>query len=133
MQALLARTLVACTTHAIELSIAAGCDPHHSSWHQRYILLPDLLSEGANAQVTMADTRRTALGQTISRACTCLDEPVVGIITEVLGFYQFSLRGKAAAGEWCLICVASPISRTFVLSPGIGRNRGTLPDHSDNS
>jgi hypothetical protein len=34
-------------------------------------------------------------------------EPVIGIIKEILGFRQFSLRGLVAvAGEWCLVCLA---------------------------
>jgi len=37
---------------------------------------------------------------------------VIGIIKEVLGFRQFSLRGElAAAGEWCLICLAFNLKR----------------------
>ncbi len=34
-------------------------------------------------------------------------EPVSGIITDVLGFRQFSVRGlSAATGEWGLVCLA---------------------------
>jgi len=42
---------------------------------------------------------------------------VIGIITEVLGFRQFSLRGEAAAGEWCLVCLAFNLKRFHTLSP----------------
>jgi hypothetical protein len=43
-------------------------------------------------------------------------EPVIGIIKEVLGFRQFSLRGLAAvAGEWCLVCLAFNLKRLQVL------------------
>jgi hypothetical protein len=32
---------------------------------------------------------------------------VLGIIKDILGFRQCSLRGlQAAAGEWCLVCMA---------------------------
>ncbi len=45
-------------------------------------------------------------------------EPVLGIITEVLGFRQFSLRGEAAvAGEWLLVCLAFNLKRFHTLSP----------------
>jgi len=45
-------------------------------------------------------------------------EPVIGIITEVLGFRQFSLRGvEAAAGEWLLVCLAFNLKRFHTLSP----------------
>ncbi|GAC1347424.1 MAG: hypothetical protein NVSMB27_12810 [Ktedonobacteraceae bacterium] len=41
----------------------------------------------------------------------------VGIIKEVLGFRQFSLRGiLAAAGEWCLVCLAFNLKRFHTLS-----------------
>jgi len=44
-------------------------------------------------------------------------EPVLGIITEVLGFRQFSLRGEAAAaGEWLLACLAFNLKRFHTLS-----------------
>jgi len=37
---------------------------------------------------------------------------VIGIIKELLGFRQFSLRGAlAAAGEWCLVCLAFNLKR----------------------
>jgi len=43
---------------------------------------------------------------------------VIGIITEVLGFRQFSLRGEAgAAGEWLLVCLAFNLKRFHRLSP----------------
>jgi len=43
---------------------------------------------------------------------------VIGIITAVLGFRQFSLRGKAAAaGEWLLVCLAFKLKRFHTLSP----------------
>jgi len=41
----------------------------------------------------------------------------LGIITEVLGFRQFSLRGAAAvAGEWLLVCLAFNLKRFHTLS-----------------
>jgi hypothetical protein len=46
----------------------------------------------------------------------CTVEPVIGIIKEVLGFRQFSLRGLvAAAGEWCLVCLAFNLKRLQTL------------------
>jgi len=46
-------------------------------------------------------------------------EPVIGIIKEVLGFRQFSLRGlDAAAGEWCLVCLAWNLKRLHKLATG---------------
>jgi hypothetical protein len=48
----------------------------------------------------MAYKLKTALGKVIYGARKCTVEPVIGIIKEVLGFRQFSLRGTTAAGEW---------------------------------
>ncbi len=46
-------------------------------------------------------------------------EPVVGVIKEVLGFRQFSLRGLGgAAGEWVLVCLACNLKRLQVLCMG---------------
>jgi hypothetical protein len=43
-------------------------------------------------------------------------ESVLGIIKDVLGFRQFSLRGlRAAAGEWGLVCLAFNLKRLHVL------------------
>jgi hypothetical protein len=43
-------------------------------------------------------------------------EPIIGIIKEVMGFRQFSLRGSVAvAGEWCLVCLAYNLKRLYVL------------------
>jgi hypothetical protein len=43
---------------------------------------------------------------------------VIGIITEIIGFRQFSLRGLfAAAGEWALVCLAFNVKRLHVLCP----------------
>jgi transposase len=105
-------TLAACTKRRIEPYIATGRDPHHASWQQRFAPLPDLPLEDASPQVKMAYKLKTALGKTIYGARKCTVEPVIGIIKEVLGFRQFSLRGEqAAAGEWCLVCLAFNLKR----------------------
>ena len=52
------------------------------------------------------------IGKAIYRLRKCTVEPVIGIIKETLGFRQFSLRGMtAAAGEWCLVCLAFNLKR----------------------
>src|SRR6266567_4143647 len=110
-------TLVACAKRSIEPYIATGRDPHHPSWQQRFAPLPDPPPEDASAQVKMAYKLRTALGKAIYAARKCTVEPVIGIIKEVLGFRQFSLRGTAAAaGEWCLVCLAFNLKRFHSLS-----------------
>src|SRR6266702_6838168 len=110
-------TLAACAKRNIEPYIATGRDPHHPSWQQRFAPLPDPPPEDASAQVKMAYKLRTALGKAIYGARKCTVEPVIGIIKEVLGFRQFSLRGTAAAaGEWCLVCLAFNLKRFHTLS-----------------
>jgi transposase len=110
-------TLAACARRGIEPYIATGRDPHHPSWQQRFAPLPDPPSEDASALVKMAYKLRTALGKAIYSARKCTVEPVIGIIKEVLGFRQFSLRGTAAAaGEWYLVCLAFNLKRFHTLS-----------------
>jgi transposase len=110
-------TLTACAKRGIEPYIATGRDPHHPSWQQRFAPLPDPPPEDASSQVKMAYKLKTALGKVIYGARKCTVEPVIGIIKEVLGFRQFSVRGiQAAAGEWCLVCLAFNLKRFHTLS-----------------
>ena len=110
-------TLAACAKRGIEPYIATGRDPHHPSWQQRFAPLPAPPPEDASAQVKMAYKLKTALGKAIYGARKCTVEPVIGIIKEVLGFRQFSLRGiSAAAGEWYLVCLAFNLKRFHTLS-----------------
>ena len=81
--------------------------------------LPAPPPEDASPTVKMAYKLRTEIGQAIYRLRKCTVEPVIGIIKEVLGFRQFSLRGlAAAAGEWCLVCLAFNLKRLHVLLAG---------------
>ena len=110
-------TLLACAKRGIEPYIATGRDPHHPSWQQRFAPLPDPPSEDASALVKMAYKLKTAVGKAIYGARKCTVEPVIGIIKEVLGFRQFSLRGaQAAAGEWSLVCLAFNLKRFHTLA-----------------
>ena len=110
-------TLAACAKRGIEPYIATGRDPHHPSWQQRFAPLPDPPPEDASSLVKMAYKLKTTLGKAIYGARKCTVEPVIGIIKEVLGFRQFSLRGElAAAGEWCLVCLAFNLKRFHTLS-----------------
>lgn len=110
-------TLAACAKRGIEPYIATGRDPDHPSWQQRFAPLPDPPPEDASPQVKMAYKLKTALGKAIYGARKYTVEPVIGISKEVLGFRQFSLRGTAAAaGEWCLVCLAFNFKRFHTLS-----------------
>lgn len=64
----------------------------------------------------MAYKLQTDTGQAIYRLHKSTIEPVIGIIKEVLGFRQFSLRGlQAVASEWCLVCLAFNLKRMHTL------------------
>jgi transposase len=109
-------TLSACAKRGIEAYVATGRDPHHPSWQQRFASFPTPPPEEASAQVKMAYKLKTAVGKAIYGARKCTVEPVIGIIKEVLGFRQFSLRGElAAAGEWGLVCLAFNLKRFHTL------------------
>ena len=67
----------------------------------------------------MAYKLQTAIGRAIYRLRKCTVEPVIGLIKEVLGFRQFSLRGlEAVRGEWGLVCLAFNLKRLHILWPG---------------
>ncbi len=101
----------------IEPYIATGRDPHHKSWAQRFGEPTAPPPDDASPKVQMAYKLQTKLGQAIYRLRKSTVEPVIGIIKEVMGFRQFSLRGlSAAAGEWCLVCLAFNLKRLHVLS-----------------
>jgi transposase len=103
----------------IEPYIATGRDVHHPSLWERFAGLPNPPAEDASPKLKMAYKLKTAIGHAIYRVRKCTVEPVIGIIKEVLGFRQFSLRGEhAAAGEWCLVCLAFALSRLHTLLAG---------------
>jgi transposase len=100
----------------IEAYIATGREPHHKSWDAFFAELAAPPADDANPQEKMAYKLQTEVGQAIYRLRKCTVEPVIGIIKEVLGFRQFSLRGlAAAAGEWCLVCLAFNLKRLHIL------------------
>ena len=106
-------------TRGIDPYIATGREPHHKGWRRFFELLPEPPAENASPKVKMAYKLQTEIGQAIYRLRKCTVEPVIGIIKEVLGFRQFSLRGlTAAAGEWCLVCLAFNLKRLHVLMLG---------------
>ena len=103
----------------IEPYIATGRDPHYRSWRAYFAQHLDPPADDATAKEKMAYKLRTEIGRAIYRLRKCTVEPVIGIIKEVLGFRQFSLRGlTAAAGEWGLVCLAFNLKRLHVLCNG---------------
>jgi transposase len=103
----------------IDPYIATGRSPHHQGWRAYFLDNPDPLPENASIQEQMAYKLQTAIGKAIYRLRKSTVEPVIGIIKEVLGFRQFSLRGLLpAAGEWTLVCLAYNLKRFHTLRYG---------------
>jgi transposase len=100
----------------IDAYIATGREPHHLSWETFFAQQPAPLPAEASPKMKMAYKLQTDIGRAIYRLRKMTVEPVIGLIKEVLGFRQFSLRGLGAvAGEWCLVCLAFNLRRLHVL------------------
>lgn len=100
----------------IEPYIAMGRDKHHVDLDSLLAGEPEPPPEQADYKVNMAYKLLTETGQAIYKLRKSTVEPVFGIIKEVMGFRQFSLRGlAAAAGEWTLVCLAYNLKRLHVL------------------
>jgi transposase len=96
--------------------IATGRTPHRSSWRAYFESQPFPLPDNASAKDRMAYKLQSQFGQALYRLRKSTVEPVIGIIKEVMGFRQFSLRGLlAAAGEWILVCLAYNLKRLHTL------------------
>jgi transposase len=112
-----AANIAALEQRGIDPYIATGRDSHNQSWRERFAAEPTPPPADASPTVQMAYKLQTAIGKAIYGARKYTVEPVVGIIKEVLGFRQFSLRGQAAAaGEWCLVCLAFNLKRLHHLT-----------------
>jgi len=104
-------------SRGIDPYIATGRDCHNHSWQERFADQPAPPAENASLVVKMAYKLKTEIGKAIYAARKHTVEPAIGIIKEVLGFRQFSLRGvQAAAGEWCLVCLAFNLKRLHTLT-----------------
>jgi len=105
-----------CENLGIRPYIATGREPHHLDWHTFFQQHPEPPADQASAIVKMAYKLQTKIGHAIYRLRKCTVEPIIGIIKEILGFRQFSLRGRlAAAGEWALVCLAFNLKRMHIL------------------
>jgi len=111
-----ARNILALEQRSIEPYIATGREPHYKSVDVLLGNLPAAPPADASPKESMTYKLATEIGKEIYRLRKCTVEPVIGIIKEVLGFRQFSLRGLAnAAGEWCLVCLAFNLKRMHTL------------------
>ncbi|MGB8647589.1 MAG: IS1182 family transposase [Anaerolineae bacterium] len=106
-------------SRGIEPYIATGREPHHHSWQSWFAAQPIPPPADASPLVKMACKLQTEIGQAIYGLRKATVEPVIGVLKEVLGFRQFSLRGlPAVTGEWCLICLAFNLKRWHTLAAG---------------
>lgn len=113
-------TIHAFEAMAIEPYIAAGRDSHRVPPGRDLLTLlagePEPPPEHADHKTKMLYKLRTQAGQALYKLRKSTVEPVFGIIKEVMGFRQFSLRGLiAAAGEWNLVCLAYNLKRLHIL------------------
>jgi transposase len=108
----------ACVKQKITPLIALGREAHHLPLKQR--LAPDAPEpESADPLVNMTWKLTTQRGRTQYSKRKSTVEPVFGIIKQVLGFRQFSLRGlDAVTGEWKLVTMAFNLKRMQVLAAG---------------
>jgi transposase len=100
----------------IEPYIATGREAHYKRVDDLLGNLPDAPPAEASPKEKMAYKLATEIGNEIYRLRKCTVEPVIGIIKEILGFRQFSLRSLfKVAGEWCLVCLAFNLKRMHSL------------------
>lgn len=96
--------------------IATGRESHYKSWQERFASQPTPPPEDASPMVKMAFKLKTDIGKLVYGLRKSTVEPIIGIIKEVMGFRQFSLRGSAAiTGEWYLVCLAYNLKRLHVV------------------
>lgn len=108
--------ILALEQRRIEPYIATGREAHHKDLHTLLGSIVPVPPDDATPLEKMAYKLSTEMGQAIYRLRKCTVEPVIGIIKEILGFRQFSLRGlKKVAGEWCLVCLAFNLKRLHIL------------------
>jgi len=113
--------IVGCQQRGITPYIATGREAHHQDWQSFFDELPEAPGENTSPKEKMAYQLQTKIGKEIYRLRKCTVEPVIGIIKEILGFRQFSLRGLKAVGEeWTLVCLAFNLKRLHTLYLGKG-------------
>ena len=114
-----ANNIAAMEARDIDPYIATGREPHHASWWSYFAQQPMPPPADASPKVQMAYKLQTEIGRAIYRLRQCTGEPVLGIIKDLWGFRQCSLRGlQGAAGEWCLVCTACNLKCLHTLLVG---------------
>ena len=111
-----AHNIKALEQRKIEPYIATGREAHYKSVNDLLNRVPEEPPADASPIDKMAYKLTTDIGKEIYRLRKCTVEPIFGIIKEILGFRQFSLRGiDHVVGEWCLVCLAYNLKRMHTL------------------
>jgi transposase len=111
-----AANVATCVAAEIEPLLAAGRDPHHPHWEDRFTEPPPL-AEPAGVVDRMKHRLRTRAGRKLYGLRKQTVEPVFGIIKSVMRFRQFLLRGLASVrGEWSLVTMAWNIKRMAAMA-----------------
>jgi transposase len=111
-----AANVATCVAAEIEPLLAAGRDPHHPHWEDRFTEPPPL-AEPASVVDRMKHRLKTRAGRKLYGLRKQTVEPVFGIIKSVMRFRQFLLRGLASVrGEWSLVTMAWNIKRMAVMA-----------------
>jgi len=110
-----AANVIACEEAGIAPLLAIKRDPHHLSPFARFA--PDTPAPDTDDPVERMKHRLTTqAGRALYGLRKQTVEPVFGIIKNVMGFRQFSMRGvEKAAGEWTLASLAWNVKRMNVL------------------
>jgi Transposase DDE domain len=112
-----ATNIAAMEARDLEPYIATGRLPLHPSWQSYFAQQPAPPPADASPKIQMAYKLQTEIGGAIYRLRTCTVEPVLGMLKDILGFRQCSLRGWwAAAGAWCVVCMACNLKRLHTLT-----------------
>jgi len=104
-----------CHTHHVEPMLAMGRDSHHLPVLERFA--PDAPEpESEDPVLKMAHRLKTKAGRALYGLRKQTVEPVFGIIKQVMGWRQMSMRGlDKAQGEWTLVTLAWNVKRLHVL------------------
>ena len=97
--------------------LATGRQSHNQRWDQRLADPPDPPPEGATPAEQMSWRLQTQQGKAFYGRRKATVETVFGIIKQVMGFRQFSLRGlRKVTGEWNLVKCAYNLKRMHALA-----------------
>ncbi|MGP9659702.1 IS1182 family transposase [Halomonas sp. AOP31-B1-25] len=109
----------ACRENNIQPSLAVARDQHHLSVFDRFAA--DEPAPVTNDPVVQMKHRLTTQsGRALYALRKQTVEPVFGIIKQVMGLRQFSMRGlKKVAGEWTLATLAWNVKRMSVLKMAV--------------